>query len=302
MTSKIDEFYGEWYEHPDLKELGPVEYSKNVKACLDALDRYNSKDRPLNILAVHGSGRHHTVGCAHETSNSELLLEKGLDPYRDEGYDMESVHLREYNISPCNGCVSTASVHCGFPCDCFPMDPMQDLYPKVLRCDVLLLSTGVWQSTMSSRMKLFLDRLISLDGGFYRGEYKPKDTEFRAKAIQASRDGDFEYTQRMFGRVGAYFISSKDQNNPSDIEFDYIKTTAETLKMGQEAYGILHTEKWYCGHAAKWDEDYSHDKANLNENTALHKEAQNVVGRVIAYAEELKDNPPALIMGRINRT
>ena len=55
---KIDQFYGEWYEHPDLKDLAPAEYAKRTRDVLDALDDYNRKDRPLNILAVHGSGRH----------------------------------------------------------------------------------------------------------------------------------------------------------------------------------------------------------------------------------------------------
>jgi len=299
---KIDQFYGEWYEHPDLQDLAPEEFKKRIRDVLDALDDYNTKDRPLNILAVHGSGRHPVAGCAREVSNSALLLERALDPYRDEGHDIESVHLREYNISPCNGCVSTASTLCGFPCDCFPFDPMQKLYPKVLRCDLLLCSTPVWQSTVSSRLKLFLDRLISLDGGFFRSEYTPKTTEFRNRAIHASREGKFEYTQRMFGRVAAYFISAKDQNNPDDIEFDYIQKTADVLRTGFESYGMLHADKWFAGHASKWDEDYSHDKANLNENTGLHVEAQAVVGQAISLAEESRKNPPQPTMGRMNRT
>lgn len=299
---KIDQFYGEWYEHPDLKDLAPAEYAKRVDDVLEALRDYNRKDRPLNILAVHGSGRHPVVGCAREVSNSHMLLEKALDPYLGEGYDIESVSLREYNISPCNGCVSTASAMCGFPCDCFPFDPMQKLYPKVLRCDVLLCSTGVNQSAMSTRLKAFCDRLISLDGGFFRTEYHPKTSEFRNRAIQVSRDGNFEYTQRMFGRVGAYFISSKDQNNPDDQDFDYIKSVAESLKKGFEDYGMFHANKWYAGNASKWDEDYSHDKRDLSENTDLHTEAQIVVGQSISLAKELRKKPPQPIMGRMNRT
>lgn len=656
---KIDQFYGEWYDHPDLQDLAPEEYRKRLREVSEALDDYRKEDRPLNILAVHGSGRHPVVGCAHELSNSQLLLERALDPYRNEGYDIESVSLREYNISPCNGCVSTASMLCGFPCvaptervtsadmkpiaevragekistgvverawcsspyaeifevaisdgrrvkltgnhpikvvapvkrrvklngawqwirdekwvkvedlsigdsvpfplggdfnevptygtsiydftlaglvfgdgsiadrqvflyspekeirafaisnspyscsegahntqnnpfggrsslprvsfgkeardvlvmsigldktlpvderripssvmqgteaevcafmrgwfsadgsltqsagkkdgfvlysrstealrdaqlllsklrirsrlydlshlkdgrgytrsssleisqkesallfqskigslvpgkaldeteirsrrnnegrpskivsvascgyvpvydlqiseshefvvegvlvhncDCFPFDPMQDLYPRVLRCDVLLCSTGVNQSAMSTRLKTFCDRLISLDGGFLRSEYTPKTSEFRNQAIHASRDGHFEYTQRMFGRVAAYFISSKDEDNPTDSDFGYIRRVADSLKKGFEDYGMLHADKWYVGNSSKWDEDYSHDKRRLNEDTDLHREAQAVVGQAIYLAEELRKNPPEPEMGRRNRT
>lgn len=850
-------FATEWYEHPDLKDFGPQEYAKNQKACLEALDYYNRKDRPLNILAVHGSGRHPSIGCSYEIPNSEMLLEKGLDPYRNEGYEIESVRLREYNISPCNSCfidpktkvrgikgwrnlgdikkhkgvfplvingkgkvanvidapspmysgdvytitykildktyetevtadhkffnpngepieaqflksgqslqrvspdykilsckvinikkdyrenvktycltmeghpsfvvngglvshncVSTASLMCQFPCLCHPMDPMQDLYPKTLRADVLLMSTPVNQAAMSTRLKAYLDRLISCfldpdtevftlrgykaisrmggknkikgskravkllngegkwespsniihnyeetytgtayeisikdsfgntnkftttddhmwvtrtgnrsrsdklsvgdsivqlaqkcvycekviplsnrvtcskecfsavsrkglaerrdgktyeewlgkdkamslkekrrkllkernpsrdseevrikivksasrswndrigdddkvaemkrkaanrikdvhkkpgyseklsnslrnsekvkynadkrrgvteverfgkekaeeiqrkrnlvrqrskennlekvvysaicdagfecerevsigrycvdfyisslsliveadgahwhnskhdfkkdmflkgqgydvlrikdsdynrnlkriykatleqltllknnhegnfvkteaivtniktrhvenvqkycftmdddhsfvvaggivsgncDGGVYH-DFAVKDAEFRNKAIQASRDGNFEYTQRLFGRVGAYFISAKDQDNPSDKDYDYIKMVADTLKIGNEAYGILAADKWYVGNASKWDEDYSWDKKNLNDNKSLHKEAQAVVGQAISLAKEVREDPPDPIFGRINRT
>jgi multimeric flavodoxin WrbA len=58
---------------------------------------------------------------------------------------------------------------------------MQELYPLVLKCDVMLCSTGVNQSAMSTRLKTFLDRLISLDGGFFVGpnQYESKGEDWR---------------------------------------------------------------------------------------------------------------------------
>ena len=65
---------------------------------------------------------------------------------------------------------------------------MQELYPLVLNCDVMFCSTGVNQSAMSSRLKLFADRLISLDGGFFvaPAQYREKDADWRDRCIALS--------------------------------------------------------------------------------------------------------------------
>src|ERR1019366_4570816 len=64
------------------------------------------------------------------TLNSQLLLKSALQQFEhDQKYEITEVRLRDYNISPCNGCYSTTSSLCGFPCNCFPLDPMQELYP-----------------------------------------------------------------------------------------------------------------------------------------------------------------------------
>src|SRR5450755_1750682 len=75
------------------------------------------------------------------------------------------------------------------------------------------------QSAMSTRLKTFLDRLISLDGGFFVGadQYEQKGPEWRDKCIalatRLSSTGQLHYDARMWGRVAAYFITSKDEKN-----------------------------------------------------------------------------------------
>src|SRR5664280_1730824 len=72
---------------------------------------------------------------------------------------------------------------------------------------------------MSTRLKTFLDRLISLDGGFFVGadQYEQKGPEWRDKCIalgaRLSSTGQLHYDARMWGRVAAYFITSKDEKN-----------------------------------------------------------------------------------------
>jgi len=159
--------YGEWFDFVD-PVVAKRAHARNVQRCHEAIKKHEAKDRKLNILLVHGSGRSSFKSLAHEFSNSQFLLKSAARQFEhDERYEITEVRLRDYNITPCNCCYSTTSSLCSFPCNCFPLDPMQELYPLVLSCDVMFCSTGVNQSAMSSRLKLFADRLISLDGGFY---------------------------------------------------------------------------------------------------------------------------------------
>jgi len=307
--------HGEWYWYVSPEE-GLKAHAQNIKACERAIDGYNKKDRPLRVLVVHGSGRNTDESCAHERSNSAMFLEKGLEAIEgDENIEVEAVHLRHYNISYCNGCYSSSSAHCHFPCTCHPLDPMQDLYPKILAADVLLISTGVNQSAMSSRLKAFCDRMISCDGGFYMDVKQFKDkfggmknSDTREAAIAIEKTKKFNYEQRLHGRVCAYFISSKDQNNTfSSVSGDerplnYAEITAQSLKDGMEDYGMFHAKKWYAKAASNPNVGMYLDKETLSKNTKAHKEAKEVVKQAINLARKLRKKKPKPVTDRINRT
>src|SRR5450432_4730920 len=202
--------YGQWWEQVSQKAT-KKKHARNVKDCLAAADYHNQKNRPLNVLLIHGSGRSGFSSAAQELSNSQLLLRSAVEPFRrNPACEITEISLREYNVEPCEGCYSTSSALCGFPCNCFPLDPMQELYPLVLKCDVMFCSTGVNQSAMSSRLKLFTDRLISLDGGFFVSptQYREKDADWRDRclALSTKLGKDLPYDPRTWGRVAAYFI------------------------------------------------------------------------------------------------
>src|ERR1019366_1391674 len=217
--------YGQWWEQVSQKAT-KTKHARNIRDCLGAVDYHNQKKRPLNVLLIHGSGRSSFSSAAQDPSNSQLLLRSAVEPFRgNPAYEITEIALREYNVEPCEGCYSTSSALCGFPCNCFPWDPMQELYPLVLKCDVMLCSTGVNQSAMSTRLKTFLDRLISLDGGFFVGadQYEQKGPEWRDKCIalgaRLSSTGQLHYDARMWGRVAAYFITSKDEELCHDKQY-----------------------------------------------------------------------------------
>lgn len=297
--------YGDWWENKELADAASKAHDRNLAACRRAIDYHHSKDRPLEVLVVHGSPRSNfQKSAAQEPSNSQSLLELGLAQAKLDHVAITRVNLRDYEIEPCEGCVSTASALCGFPCTCFPFDPMQKLYTLCLRADVMLMSTGVNQSAMSTRLKAFCDRLISLDGGFLvdKGQYHPKDTEFRETAIAMSKDGNFEYMERLFGRVAAYFIASKDEANPHDKDYNYVKQVAGSLRKGFEDYGMFHAEDWCASVVANPDVDYCHDKSALVRDKQTQMKAAHVVESAVTLARQYRENPPEAESSRRNRT
>lgn len=210
-----------------------------------------------------------------------------------------------------SNCYSTCSALCGFPCDCFPFDPMQALYPKVLRCDVMFISTGVNQSGESGRVKVFEDRLISVDGGYFRrpDQFASKGSEFRDRMIATSKDDEIQYDQRMHGRVAGFCISSKDDadDEPTDDEYynnlpHYIESVAGDLYRGFWDYGWFFSDPWLAGFAAHPNEDTSYDKQRLNEDLASHNQAMKVVRAAVDLARRFKDEPPAPRPHPVGRT
>ena len=74
----ITDFYKqkkkEWWEGADW-DSAKEQHLQNIQGLKNAEDWKARKDRPITITVVHGSGRHPTKSCAHELSNSALLLD-----------------------------------------------------------------------------------------------------------------------------------------------------------------------------------------------------------------------------------
>ena len=162
--------------------------------CLNAVEYHNQEKRPLNILLVHGSSRSSFNSSAKELSNRQLLLRSAIEPWRrDRAFEITEIALREYNVEPCEGCYSTSSA-LWISMQLFSMGSHAGALSvgSEMRCD------------MSSRLKQFLDRLISLDGGFFVApdQYESKGEEWRDKcltlATKLSNSGQLHYDARMW--------------------------------------------------------------------------------------------------------
>jgi len=210
-----------------------------------------------------------------------------------------------------SNCYSTASALCGFSCTCFPQDDISTaLYPDIMWADVLLFSTPINQAGCSTRLKTVLDRLISLDGGYAEKELPVKNEEYREQAIALSQKKPV-YDKRMFGRVAAYFISSKDMNNEHEeavetpeefAHLSYADLTVGQLAVQGAEYGWFHAKPFWAAWAADPDQEMSFDKAHLDAFLPLD-EGVEVILAALKKADYLHRNPPRLeAPGRYNRT
>lgn len=144
----------------------------------------------IKVLGISGSARDKS-DMAQEESNSEALLEKCLEHCKKLGAETELIKLRNYRIEHCKACYSTANTHCHFYCSCYPKgtsagdDMTNILYDKALEADAIIFATPVNNFNISTLMKTFIDRCISLDGSLKPANPKsPKDRELNIKHMK----------------------------------------------------------------------------------------------------------------------
>jgi multimeric flavodoxin WrbA len=294
--------YGEWQNHVSPADAA-LAHAENVANCKTAVGEFLAGGR-IKILVVHSSGRSSAKSAASEPSNSQLLLRHGLAALGDEpvpeGYEIDEVCLRDYQISPCDACYSTSSACCTFPCMAFPFDPMQALYPKVLRADLVLVSTPTNQAAMSSRLKLFVDRLISLDGGYFvdADQYAPMDADFRARMLGLAHTQKVHYDQRMHNKVAAFFITNKDDRDTGYTDDNgrkvgsYVLAVADSLYRGFYNFGFAFPDPdFYVAFRAIPQEDLSYDKQRLSEATVIQDRARALVRAAVRRVREVRQKP-----------
>ncbi len=112
----------------------------------------------VNVLGIHASPRKY--GLTYK------LLRIALEAARDEGASVKLIHLYDYNIKPCLGCVSDDIMACRFPC-VIDDDDFNALGKLVLESDAFIISTPVYWYMVSGHLKNFIDRLTSMENMIY---------------------------------------------------------------------------------------------------------------------------------------
>ena len=106
----------------------------------------------MKILALQGSPR--------KNGNTATLMNSFLKGMLDlGGHEIEVVHLNDKNINPCKGCESCKELKDRY---CVNNDHMTALYPKFIDADLIVFASPVYWWSISSQLKLFVDRLYAL--------------------------------------------------------------------------------------------------------------------------------------------
>jgi len=156
----------------------------------EAAEMIKRKRKKIRVLGISGSARD-VYDTAQEDSNSEALLVHCLEHCKRIGVKTELIKLRECHIEHCKACYSTVNTHCHFSCTCYPKDtPQSDdmtdiLYDKIIGADAIIFATPINNFNISTLMKTFIDRGISLDGSLPPANLKvPKDKALNIKHMK----------------------------------------------------------------------------------------------------------------------
>ncbi|QGY40270.1 flavodoxin family protein [Pseudodesulfovibrio cashew] len=90
--------------------------------------------------------------------NSDLLCDEFMRGAQQSGHDVEKIRLSERHINYCTGCCSCVSGGG----KCVQKDDMNDIFPKVLAADVLVLASPVYFRSFNGQMKTFMDRICPI--------------------------------------------------------------------------------------------------------------------------------------------
>ena len=106
----------------------------------------------MKVLGINGSAR--------RDGNTAILIRTVLEEVGKEGMETELVQLPDFNVSPCKLCDGGTCLACLERDGCvFKDDDFHILADKVRQADGLVFGSPVYGADISSKLKVFIDRL-----------------------------------------------------------------------------------------------------------------------------------------------
>jgi multimeric flavodoxin WrbA len=103
----------------------------------------------LKVLGIFGSPR--------KGGNTDLLLDQALKGATEAGAEVDSFRVSDLKITPCRGCHSCTKTGI-----CVIKDDMQDIYPKLLAANIVILASPVYFYGVTGWTKAMVDRSQAL--------------------------------------------------------------------------------------------------------------------------------------------
>ena len=103
----------------------------------------------MKVLGIMGSPR--------IKGNTELLLDEALKGAQSQQAETEKIVVDKLNISPCReyyGCLRDGN--------CVIRDDMDDIYPKLLGTDAIIVASPIFFYAVSAQLKALIDRCQAL--------------------------------------------------------------------------------------------------------------------------------------------
>ena len=103
----------------------------------------------MKVLGIMGSPR--------LKGNTDLLLEEALRGVQSRGAEVEKIVVDKLNIAPCReyyGCLKDGN--------CVIRDDMDDIYPKLLEADRIIIASPMFFYGLTGQLKALIDRCQAL--------------------------------------------------------------------------------------------------------------------------------------------
>ena len=103
----------------------------------------------MRVLGIMGSPR--------IKGNTDLLLDEALKGAQSQGAEVEKIIVDKLKIAPCReyyGCLRDGN--------CVIRDDMDDIYPKLLSADAIIVASPMFFYGLSSQLKALIDRCQAL--------------------------------------------------------------------------------------------------------------------------------------------
>ncbi len=122
------------------------------------------------------------AGSPRKGGNTEVLLHEALAGVAEGGGETEIIRLRLYKYAGCIGCDG-----CFKEGKCMVQDDMQQIYPKILAADRIILAAPVFSMGMNAQAKAMVDRTQR----FWSTKYVLKRQVINDAAARPPRQGFF---------------------------------------------------------------------------------------------------------------
>ncbi len=197
----------------------------------------------VRVLAINASPRKY--------GSTFKLLKVAVEAAEREGSEVELVHLYDYDIKPCVGCLSDIQEACRYPC--MLEDGGRELIEKVYKSDALIIATPIYWYGPSGHLKNLIDRITCLENMIFidgRSWAEGKAAGFIAVGADSGNISAIAYLMVVLNSMGfiippwalAYHIGSEDALDRHESVSDAANVGALVVKVAKLVKGI---SEWY---------------------------------------------------------
>lgn len=162
----------------------------------------------MKIIAINGSHK-------GKLGNTDLIVTAFLKGAQDAGAEIVNIFLEEKDIKYCKACKACWFINSG---KCVIKDDMDEIISLIKGADILILATPIYFDNISSRLKVFMDRLMVTASPYWEkdenGECRHLTTHLSPKLMMISNCG---YPEKTHFQVISHWIKRVARNINTEV-------------------------------------------------------------------------------------